>query len=1495
MSAPATPKQGEKRPSQPSLPATAGPLISLSFIDAPTQRVYAASIFVALQTYKVVQLLSFIFSPSLFSLLGTFVLIDLAFVAVVSRLRIPRLDLSRAKWTIVFGLLASTDWIVLGGWRVLLSSLTYVPLLGWLGGALLGSWSDAFNRQVAISEHRVSIRDLIRPTSHIFGQHTIHILPYSTATLSPAYLSVQSADGGASDGKGKLASSSSSSSSSSSTRSSPLSSCFCLDPSNPKAELSIPLVFNNTEPQFVSYSVTPFDGSAPLVFNVTIPRGALTRLGEANKEWQRARGEDELDLELDDLDDYQQASSGGGAGNRGSELVRRDKHHQQQQQQQQQQHQQQPHAKAGATNEATLFHLPIKNVGRVRLERVLDKNRFDARLSKSEIMIVECPSAAFIDGTRAASAPKGRKTDMCPGDEASLDVRVRGLAPLRLHYTRQSSLRRGKEPLSISHISSHHHASPLVAPEGSSIDAAQHLSVALRGAPSKVDQSFSWAQARDVDLPLTLQLSGPGIYEYELESVSDACGNSFDAVAAASSPRTKLTPQSRSRTVEVHPRPSVQLRGCTSADPIKLLKGKGAKEVEVQLNVNDADGGPWSAQVRFDGEDAASSWRKNVTINSSDSRAKLPIERPGTYTLEGVNGRYCAGDVGAPWICSAVEVQPPTAMIEFDSIQDHCAGPVGVKALAVLSGTPPFRLAYTVQTKGRAPVAQERYIERTRDEIEFRPSQEGEVTYTFTGLSDANYRERIALDGPKFTQSLHPIAKARFAGSSSTDGSGSLVVQSCEGDRAQAQVLLEGTGPFELVYSVRDSSIASSGKSKDKTRKSMEQHRVKDIQTDRYLLDVELPSALAREGGRATISLVSIKDAKGCERALTTDDLNIDVRRTRPTVGFAAGGQLATSSILEGGSVDVPIRLTGEAPWKVKYTGPEEGSKAQEVTVQRPEGILRFSQAGSYRIVGVTDRHCPGEIATDKAAHTVSVRPRPSARFLLESIPGLSNESATLVRPPVCVGVPDAVEVGLAGQFPVRLTYSHQPPNGKSKQSDTFSSAQDVATIQLDTSRWGEHTYELEDIGDAIYRESARLKGGRMLKQQVHPLPQASFSKESQRGAAHGQALIKKGSGSSANGKGQDRPTFCVGDTLSQNGKGDGTNQDRRSSSKGGETSSTLPKLSLSGTPPFEVEVAIYDDASSITAPRFKIHKAGLSASEVELGSLMDLDAFTFDRTGRWNAEVVRVKDGNGCEFSYVDQAGSTAAPGKQEEEDDGIVARAGGAVGRGQQPSQGGGLEIDVVETASIVSVGTRTDYCIGESVDYILQGRPPWRVNYRFDGRQSQAVVRDVGGLFSRVAEQAGVLDIEEVAPFQQANYRCGVRFEEGEERRRRLQKVVHPLPTVKVHGGMHFVEDLREGSQAEIVFTLQGTPPFAFTYQRTQPADTVRRPRVLETHTVTGIETDRYSLWTSKEGTWSVTWLQDRWCSVSLDDVGNMKGQGVGSNDDGSGGRQRRRLTR
>lgn len=1231
---------------------------------------------------------------------------------------------------------------------------------------------------MSISERSVRLKDIIRPTHRILGQHTIHLLPHSSAAFhlgsNARYASKQagrhsasrddSQDGSRDFMKATQRSPPAASPPSISRSSDPAGSdsanpsCFCLDAANVKAELSLPVLFTNAEPHLLSYSITPLEGARieeQQIVNVTIPKNDLVRIsGEHSAVHAR---EDRLDLELEDADGEDSIDQSSAI--RQSEaavekdLVRKGDRSLLKPE------------KAAATE--MIYNLPIRGVGRIRLERVMDRSLYDVRLSRSEVVVVECPRLGFIgQGASDAGRPSKSQSGMrhyCPEEPGEVDVWVKGTAPLELRYRRKrlspSSL--PEEQFTISHISASNQGQSSSRDEDES-DTSAAVGKGHRGRGRAAFGAFS---PTNVTLPITLDTSLIGKRSYVLEEVSDACGNTFEVGSKADA--------NHIRGVNVHTRPIITFEGCGQQKPIELLQGGPAKNLAVKVSGGEAEEeGPFEAMVKFEGTNGQQ-WTR--TISFAQRQTSLVVEQPGTYTLEAVQGSYCAGEVGATWTCAAIELPRPTAKISFDPIQDKCAGPVGVKALAELSGAPPFRVKYHVKRQGKPTEEYEQRIERTREEIEFRPTTEGEVTYTFRSLSDANYKD-MPLDGPTFTQILHPIASASIEGAQ--HGKTPVVtVHSCEGNLAKAKVHLSGVGPFELAYAIRTSS-----------GELLETRRVKDIKTSPHPLDIQVPQDVAERGGPLTVSLLSVRDDKGCERPLTMPDLVIDVRRTKPTVAFVEPRE---STMLEGSEAKLPLRLAGDGPWTVKYSRPLDKLPPTEVRFNRPDANLIVNKPGVYRIVEVRDAHCPGVIVPERGVHMVYSKPRPLAYFETGT---MSTRKGIIQRPPVCAGTPDETDLRLQGHYPISITYRHRFPAGETREH-TFSSAQNVTSFRLSTDVEGKHTYELERVGDIVYAPAVLASPSssmiHRLEQMVYPLPTATYAASPQ----------------------SKRVSLCLGESIS----GD----DRRA---------MLPTVSLGGTPPFTLEFAIKDAMGAI---RKQLVRRGITTHEYKLD--VDASEFRFDNTGKWGVELTRVVDGNGCE---------RAVGGATEAETRAAYRRT---------------LDVEIAEAANISPVGTRDDYCVGESIEFVLQGSPPWSVTYDFEGHKSRATVKT--RTFSRVAERQGVMRIEAVSHQQN---KCSTPVASGGG----MVKTIHDLPYVHIREGSHYIEDLQEGNQAEIIFKLKGDPPFSFTYQRKQAVDRYSRPQVLETHTVAGIQGHTYTITTSEEGTWSVIWLQDKWCAVSID---------------------------
>lgn len=77
----------------------------------------------------------------------------------------------------------------------------------------------------------------------------------------------------------------------------------------------------------------------------------------------------------------------------------------------------------------------------------------------------------------------------------------------------------------------------------------------------------------------------------------------------------------------------------------------------------------------------------------------------------------------------------------------------------------------------------------SRGEITLQPEHSGHYTYNFVALSDANYEEKIPLDGPSIDQIVHPLASVDFVGKG--EGGRRRKINSCSGNVADVDIELK--------------------------------------------------------------------------------------------------------------------------------------------------------------------------------------------------------------------------------------------------------------------------------------------------------------------------------------------------------------------------------------------------------------------------------------------------------------------------------------------------------------------------------------------------------------------------------------------------------------------------------------------------------------------------------------------------------------------------------
>ena len=282
----------------------------------------------------------------------------------------------------------------------------------------------------------------------------------------------------------------------------------------------------------------------------------------------------------------------------------------------------------------TLVHVRIAKPGTLRLERVLDHANVDARLTYPlEVVIAPCPKVEFVpddisrgDSVRCASpGVVSRNKGPSPGEDVNFSLDIFGVPPLSLRWHEDVNGRR--EYFTV---------------EGIVGDQARGIS----GVPQMLQ------------IPLTVSLGAIGTHAYTLEHVVDRYGNSL---TPALSPTT-------TRAITVLRRPSVSFKTCGPGRPSSLLIGS---ETPVAITTHSFD--PldelWDVGIRYTPSDKThKGWEKQLKTQDSANDIILRAGAPGEYTILGVKGKYCDGDVLSPETCKVIEMPLPSAQIEWKKI-----------------------------------------------------------------------------------------------------------------------------------------------------------------------------------------------------------------------------------------------------------------------------------------------------------------------------------------------------------------------------------------------------------------------------------------------------------------------------------------------------------------------------------------------------------------------------------------------------------------------------------------------------------------------------------------------------------------------------------------------------------------------------------------------------------------------------------------------------------
>ncbi|KAI1814141.1 hypothetical protein GGS20DRAFT_549950 [Poronia punctata] len=986
------------------------------------------------------------------------------------------------------------------------------------------------------------------------------------------------------------------------------------------------------------------------------------------------------------------------------------------------------------------YELSLKKPGAYRLHKVLDEHKLEVQRLTHPTYVVPCPKAKV----RKAETPT-----RCQGELSDLSLEVEGTAPLKIYYSRTINGR--DRSFHFQSLQPDGFTSPLV-------NSQSATDLILADNPD-----FTWARPQLVPVGLNESMNYNGEWRYSVDQVHDAFGNKV-SYEQAEEHDPKPKPKHLYQDFVVRKRPRATLKGCDLRNPIKVAKGKYTHlPIRIEPSSDTKDELPYTLSWQFSPIDTLSKSGDHgdvvevKTFSTPYIGLRAQISEPGLYTLKTVSFDGCEGEIEEPSSCLLLNPLEPTLSMQAEPIPDTCAGnPIGLRVNMDLVGTPPFVVHYDVIRDG-VPRQENVKINALRYQLNLEPQKEGYYEYRFRKLQDSVYTVSLPLtDEYHMEQHVKPAATAYFDHNAKSPG----VYQACLDQPMKFDVGLLGDWPFNLEWELVHDGRRKAGSAKG-------------IYANKFTIE----TAPFSVGGDYTLSLKSIQDKSGC-KVFLGDSVKISVRRQKPRAAFGFLGNKRTTTVVESARVNLPLKLSGEGPWKVSYRNlnSTEGPKVRHA--KSGNDFIEATEWGTYEITDVTDNLCPGTIDPKGNMFDLNWFPRPELSLVPTDSIGRTDKEHMFVKREICEGDVDGFEVALRGSPPYHVQYEvrSKPKSGSvSVARREFDAVLGKASIQMDTVKAGIYTYTFSALSDSLYNDDKRRSVPLTLEQTVNPKPSASFTKPGQ--------------------------TFksCMSDEVEQ----------------------SIP-VKLEGKAPFYLELEIK-------------HNSG---SHPEIYRIPNIPSNTYDiriprqhlKLGTQQIRIRKVRDDRGCQL---------------------------------ENNPDGSAVNFHLYDSPSIHPLEQRVDYCVGERIGYTLSGTPPFEIQYTFGGKRMKAKSQTT--TFRRVAESPGEFTITSISD-KASECRAAVN----------LSRTIHPMPAVRVSKGREIQVSIHEGTEVEIVFDFEGTPPFEFTYTRSTNAKKGQKSQVIETRH--GVSED-YSktVMASLEGTYEVVAIKDRYCAYSTGPIeGSDKSQ-------------------
>jgi len=512
---------------------------------------------------------------------------------------------------------------------------------------------------------------------------------------------------------------------------------------------------------------------------------------------------------------------------------------------------------------------------------------------------------------------------------------------------------------------------------------------------------LSWARSQRVQVPLSESLGTSGKWVYSIEEVQDVFGNVISYTDKDHDSQERNVPKAPHlhQVITVHERPVVKLDGCNSQRPLKVARGH-AVNFPVQCTSSGKGGfldPPYVIDYTFtpeadilpSGNHGPSPKRETVTMNSQDRKPR--IQESGLYTLQSVRTEFCTGEVIEPSSCLLTSPPEPQLKLEKQEIFDKCAHKaIGLRVDFYLTGTPPFQVQY-IQERREDKQRSVGWvtIDGLSGQKDLTPTEAGHYTYRFTEVNDATYKGHplsgdLVLEQdvkPSASATLDPLARQQTV---------------CIDDTVTLEGSLRGEGPFLLEYDLIQGSRRTS-------------HKLQNIDGDRFRIQTEKLT----KGGDYTLSLASVTDSMGCKEFLKEEArINVRLQKPKGAFGLIEGGRMVKT--LEGKKLSLPVRLNGEPPWTVDYRSSFDPERKQTTIIRQPNDRIEVSRDGTYEILSVKDRQCPGLV--DENANKFEVQWIPRPRMQIAETSYKVQQGDRYMKHDICEGDEDLAELHFHGR-----------------------------------------------------------------------------------------------------------------------------------------------------------------------------------------------------------------------------------------------------------------------------------------------------------------------------------------------------------------------------------------------------------------------------------------------------------------------------------------------